>query len=78
MKNQKVEIYSTSKCHYCKIVKEYLDDKGIEYTVHDVGIDLGKRKEMVEISGQMGVPVTKIGDKIIVGFKEDEINAALK
>ena len=76
MKN-KIEIYSTSKCHYCDLLKKYLIDNNLEFTVHDVGTDLAKRKEMVDVSGQMGVPVSVIDGEVLVGFDEEKIKKAL-
>ena len=74
---KKVEIYSTQSCHYCVMVKDFLKSKGINYSDYNVGLDLEKRKEMVEISGQMGVPVVKIDKDIIVGFDQEKIEELL-
>jgi glutaredoxin 3 len=71
MKN--VTIYSTPSCHFCHMAKDFFDEKNITYTEHDVATDLDKRKEMVEKSGQMGVPVIVIGDDLIVGFDKPKI-----
>lgn len=76
MKN--ITIYSTPTCHYCKIAKEYMTTNNIPYTEYNVASDLEKRKEMVDKSGQMGVPVIDVGGKIIVGFDEAEFAEALK
>lgn len=76
MKN--ITIYSTDTCHYCNMAKDYFDLKGYKYKVEDVGKDLEKRKEMVEKSNQMGVPVIVIGDTVLVGFNEKKIEEALK
>ena len=73
MKAKKVTIYSTPTCHYCHMVKDFLDEKGIKYEEFNVALDLDKRKEMVEKSGQMGVPVVEIGSDITVGFNEEKI-----
>ena len=55
MKN--VSIYSTPSCHFCHMAKDFFKEKNIAYTEFDVASDLAKRKEMIEKSGQMGVPV---------------------
>jgi glutaredoxin-like YruB-family protein len=65
---KKVTIYSTPTCHYCNMAKDFFNEHGIKYEVFDVSTDLAKRHEMVEKSGQLGVPVITIGDEIIVGF----------
>ena len=72
-----VKIYSTQTCPYCEMAKEYLNEQGIEYKNYDVASDETARKEMVEKSGQMGVPVIDIDGKIIVGFNKPEIEKAL-
>lgn len=74
---KKVEIYSTATCHFCNLAKDYFKEHGVEYTEYNVGTDLEKRKEMVEMTKQMGVPVIKIGDQVTVGFREDIIEGML-
>jgi len=71
MKN--VTIYSTPTCHFCHMAKEFFAEKNVEFTDFDVAADTEKRKEMVEKSGQMGVPVIIIGDDIIVGFNKPKV-----
>ncbi len=72
-----VVIYSTPTCHFCKLAKAFLDENNVEYTNYDVEEDKDKAKEMVEKSGQMGVPVIFIGDDMIVGFDEARIRELL-
>lgn len=74
MKN--ITIYSTPTCHFCKLAKDYMTAHNIAFTAYDVASDLEKRKEMVDKSGQLGVPVIDIGGKILVGFDEAEFTAA--
>ena len=74
---KKVEIYSTPTCTYCHAAKDYFAQNNVEYTEYDVAADLEKRSEMVEKSGQMGVPVIDIGGTIIIGFDEEKIKEAL-
>jgi glutaredoxin len=59
------------------MAKDFFKSKGIKYTEYNVGTDLAKRKEMVEISGQMGVPVIKIDKEVLVGFDEDLLSNRL-
>ncbi len=75
MKN--VTIYSTPSCHFCHMAKDYFKEKGVAYTEYNVASDIEKRKEMVDKSGQMGVPVIIIGDEIIIGFDKPRIDKAL-
>jgi glutaredoxin 3 len=78
MNEQKnVVIYSTPTCTYCKAVKEFFSEKGIVYTEHNVAEDAEKRQEMIEKSGQMGVPVIMIDDKMVIGFDHDQLEELL-
>ena len=76
-----VTIYSTQTCGYCKAAKEFFQANSVDYTEHDVGADQDKAKEMIEKSGQMGVPVIVIGEgaeeQLIVGFDQARITEAL-
>lgn len=74
---KKVVMYSTPTCHFCNLAKEFFDGHDISYTVFDVQTDLAKRQEMVEKSGQMGVPVIFIGDEMVKGFDEERIKDLL-
>lgn len=68
-----VEIYSTPTCHFCHMAKDWLTAKNIPYADYNVATDLEKRKEMVEITGQLGVPVIKIGTDVMIGFNPDQM-----
>lgn len=72
-----VKVYTTKTCRYCKDVKNFLDENNIEYQTVDVGDSVSDRKDMIELSGQMGVPVTIINDKVIVGFNKESLKSAL-
>lgn len=72
-----VTIYSTPTCHFCQMAKEFLKEKGIAYTEHNVASDLEKRQEMIQRSGQMGVPVIFIGDDMIIGFDQERLASTL-
>ncbi len=65
-------------CPYCFTLKEWLKEKGIEFQDINVAEDQNAAKEMVEKSGQMGVPVVDIDGKIIIGFNKEEISKILK
>ncbi len=71
MKN--VTIYSTPTCHFCNMAKEYFAQHKIAYTPIDVSTDAEKRKEMVEKSGQLGVPVIVIDNDIVIGFNKPKL-----
>jgi glutaredoxin 3 len=63
-----VTVYTTPTCPYCHHVKDFLTGLGVEFSEHDVSVDRAAADEMVGKSGQMGVPVTIIGDEVVVGF----------
>lgn len=68
-----VTVYSTQNCPYCRLAKAFLDRYGVEYRSIDVGVDRKAAKEMVEKSGQYGVPVITVDDEVIVGFDSDRL-----
>lgn len=72
--NNSIVIYSTPTCHFCHQAKEYFTSKGWEFTDVNVAGDIDKQKELVAKSGQFGVPVIIIKDKIIVGFDRAKID----
>lgn len=75
MKN--VSIYTTPTCMYCKAAKAFFKENNIEYTEYNVSTNAEKREEMIEKSGQMGVPVIIIGDEILTGFDEGKLKEKL-
>ncbi len=75
MKN--VTIYSTPTCVYCNLAKDFLKENNVSFTEHNVGADAEKRSEMIEKSGQMGVPVIMIENDLIVGFDKEKISELL-
>ena len=77
MKDHKVIVYSTTTCPYCVYAKKYLKEKGVAYEDKNVGIDRAAGQEMVQKSGQMGVPVIDIDGEIIVGFQPNVFDELL-
>ena len=75
MKN--VTIYSTPSCHFCHMAKDYFKANNVVFTEYDVASNIEKRKEMIDKSEQMGVPVITIGDELIIGFDKPRINKTL-
>ena len=73
----KINVYSTPTCPYCVQLKEFLKEHEIEFNDIDVSTDQAAAAKMVEKTGQMGVPVTEIGDEFIVGFDEAKIREKL-
>jgi len=70
----RVTVYYTQSCPYCRMVKAYLDRRGVEYMAIDVGTDHEQARKMVELSGQYGVPVITVDDEVIVGFDAERLN----
>ena len=73
----KVKVYSTPTCPWCVKVKEFLKEKNVEFENIDVSENEDAAKEMMEKSGQMGVPQIEINGKVIVGFDKEAIEAEL-
>ncbi len=71
MKN--VRIYSTPSCHFCHMAKDYFREHNIAFTDYDVLANPEKRQEMVDISGQLGVPVIIIDRDVTVGFNQPRV-----
>lgn len=74
---KKVIVYSTPTCPWCIRVKQFLNENNISFENYDVSANQGKAEEMVQKSGQMGVPVLDIEGEIITGFDKDRIKQAL-
>ncbi len=75
MKN--VTIYTTPTCQYCKVTKAFLKGNSVSYTEIDVAADQAKAHEMIQKSGQMGVPVTFVDNDMVLGFDEAKLKSLL-
>lgn len=73
----KVKVFSTPSCPYCVTLKEFLESHEIEFEDIDVSQDMAAQKEMIEKSGQMGVPVVDIDGEMVVGFDRAKISKLL-
>jgi len=74
---KEVTIYSTPTCHFCHAAKDFFTENDVPFTDHNVATDLEKRKEMIEKSGQMGVPVIYVDNELVVGFDESKLKELL-
>ena len=79
---EKVKIYTLSTCSHCRATKKFLDECKIEYNFTDVDVLQGEERKAIledikKINPRCSFPTIIIGDKVIVGFKEDEIREAL-
>lgn len=70
-------IYTTPTCHFCHMTKEFFIAHNVAFTENDVAADSAKRQEMIEKSGQMGVPVIFIGEEMIIGFDKRKLSELL-
>jgi glutaredoxin-like YruB-family protein len=75
---KKVTIYSTPTCHFCHAAKEFFKENNIEFIDYNVAEDNARRTEMLERSGQMGVPVIFIESEMIIGFNEKRLKDLLE
>ena len=78
----KVQIFTLSTCSHCKATKKFLNDNGISFEFVDVDLAQGEQREkilneVVKYNPQRSFPTIIIGDRIIVGFKENDIREAL-
>ena len=72
-----ITIYSTPTCHFCEAAKSFMNENNLQFTEVDVSTDADQRQHMIEMTGQMGVPVIRIGDDVIVGFDEAKVKEIL-
>ena len=77
MPDKKVVIYSTPTCPHCRRAKDYLSRKGIPFVDRNVAQDRDAAKEMIEKSGQMGVPVIIIDGEVVIGFNQTQLDKVL-
>lgn len=80
--HENVKIYTLSTCSHCKATKKFLEDCKIQYEFTDVDILKGEERKAIledikKINPRCSFPTIIIGEKVIVGFKEDEIKEAL-
>ena len=73
-----VVIYSTPTCHFCALSKDYFTKNNVPFTNYDVASDFEKRQEMIDMTGQMGVPVIRIGNDVVIGFDKKKLAELLK
>ncbi len=75
--SKNIKVYSTATCPWCHKAKQFLKENNIEFQDLDVSSDRKAADEMIEKSGQMGVPVLDIEGKIIIGFDKESIKKEL-
>ena len=65
-----IKVYSTPVCPWCNVAKDFFKSHKIDFEDIDVSIDEKAAQHMIQKSGQMGVPVIEIDDKIVIGFNK--------
>jgi glutaredoxin-like YruB-family protein len=77
-KVKQVTVYTTPTCSWCTTLKSYLNKSNIRYTEIDVSKNEEAARDMVNRSGQQGVPQTLIGGEMVIGFDKAKINRLLE
>lgn len=73
-----VKVYSTPSCPYCVTLKAFLKQHNIDFEDIDVIKDIKAQKEMIDKTGQFGVPVIDIDGQFVIGFDKEKISELLK
>ena len=77
-----VKIYSLSTCSHCRATKRFLGDCGVKYEFTDVDLLKGEERKAIledvrKFNPRCSFPTIIVGEKVIIGYKEDEITEAL-
>ncbi|MEP7078734.1 MAG: glutaredoxin domain-containing protein [Chthoniobacterales bacterium] len=72
-----LKLYSREWCSWCMDAKEYLEERGYQFHVVDVGQNRDAYKEMTELSDQTYVPVLAAGDEVLANFDTDQLEKFL-
>ena len=74
----KVVVYTTPTCPYCSQAKAFLSRQGVRFVEKNVAADRQAAMEMIQKSGQQGVPVVTIDDQVVVGFNQPRLRQLLQ
>ena len=72
-----IKVYSTPGCPWCNVAKDFFKSHNLDFQDIDVSLDEKTAQEMIKKSGQMGVPVVEIDDKIVIGFNKPVLEEIL-
>lgn len=72
-----IEVFTQAHCAGCREVERFLTERGVRYTLRDVGADPAALEEIVS-RGYMSTPVTRVGDQWIAGFRKKELERLLR
>lgn len=73
-----ITIYTTNRCPYCVMLKNFLSDQNISFNEVNVEAKPELMQKLVSLTGQMGVPQTEINGKWVVGYDPDSLMSAIK
>ena len=73
----RITLYTTQTCHWCRVAKAYLAERGLAFEELDVGHDAGARRRMLLMTGQNGVPVIEVGEHAMIGWDKHEFEKLL-
>jgi len=74
----KITVYTSPSCHWCRVAKRYLEERGLPYREVDIISNKRGRQEMVRMTGQYGVPVIRVGEDAMTGWDKAEFERLLK
>ena len=82
MEQLPIKVYTLSTCSHCRATKKMLGECGLQYEITDVDLLSGEERQRIidevrQFNPRCSFPTVVIGDKVIVGHKEDEIKEAL-
>lgn len=72
-----VTVYTSPTCPWCSKLKGYLSEKGIPYQEVNVASDPNAARQLMNVSGQRSVPVTTVGDQVVVGYDPESLENLL-
>ncbi|WP_121614295.1 glutaredoxin family protein [Mesobacillus foraminis] len=73
-----ITVYTTSRCPYCVMLKNFLSEQNIPFKEVNVETNPEIMQQLVRTTGQMGVPQTEVNGKWVIGFDPNSIMQALK
>jgi len=75
---KRVTVYSTPTCSWCNTLKSWLRKNHVQFTDIDISRDERAAQDLVQRSGQQGVPQTDINGQIVVGFNQAKLQELLE
>ncbi len=74
-----VRVFSAEWCGFCRMVKQYLDGKKVDYVEVNIEEQPDQATWLRETTGQAGIPIIFFGDEeFVVGFDRPKIDGLLR